>query len=493
MVTQVCFTANSCVYVERLVVAGFFQLHHIRIGLAEFTEADYRISSKSSEPKMNRHHIATAAALLACVSILQADDWAQWNGPTSDGVVADKDIQAKIPDGGLKKLWSVPVSFGFSGPAVANGKVYVTDYEKTSGRITNDPGRRDKLTGFERVHCLDASTGEKLWSYQYDRPYAVSYPSGPRVVPTIHDGLIYTIGAEGNLVCLDADFGDLKWQRDYAKEYKAITPIWGHSASPLIDGNNLICMVGGPGSLVVAFDLKTGKEQWKALSADDTGYCPVSMIEHDGVRQMLVWSPTTVYSLNPETRDIYWQHELKPGYGMSILPPMKDGNKLFVTGESSTCAMYELTSNPPGAKKLWTGTPRNSVYLATCSAIFEDGYIYGADIRSGAFVCADAKDGSRLWQTAEPTIGKEGPRGPAHASAFILKIDERYLLFSETGEVISATITPNGYTETGRFKALEPTQDIFRRMLVWTYPAVADKKLFLRNDEEIVCYDLSPQ
>ena len=443
---------------------------------------------------MNRHQIATAAvAIFVGITSLHADDWAQWNGPTSDGVVADKDILTVIPEDGLKKLWSAPVSLGFSGPAISNGKVYVTDYEMTSGKITNDPGRRDKLTGFERVHCFDGTTGKKIWSHKYDRPYAVSYPGGPRVVPTIHDGLVYTIGAEGTLVCLDAETGKPQWQHDYAKEYQATTPIWGHSASPLIEGSNLICMVGGPGSLVVAFDLKTGKEQWKALSADDTGYCPVSIIEHAGVRQMLVWSPTTVYSLNPETRSIYWQQTLKPGYGMSILPPMKDGNKLFVTGESSTCAMYELTSNPPNAKLLWKGNPRNSVYLATCSAIFEDGHMYGADIRSGAFVCATAEDGTRLWQTTEPTSGKKGKKAPNHTSAFILKIDQRYLLFADNGDMISATITPEGYKETGRFQAIETTEEIYGRTLVWTYPAVANKKLYLRNDKEVVCYDLSPQ
>lgn len=441
---------------------------------------------------MNRFQFATAATLFACISVLQADDWAQWNGPTSDGVVADKDILTVIPKDGLKKLWSAPVSLGFSGPAIANGKVYVTDYEQTSGEITNDPGRRDKLTGSERVHCFDAATGKPIWTHKYDRPYAVSYPGGPRVVPTIHNGLVYTIGAEGNLVCLDANTGKEQWSHDYATEYGSITPIWGHSASPLVEGNNLICLVGGEDSLVVAFDLKTGKEQWKALSEKETGYCPVSIIEHDGVRQMLVWSPTTVYSLNPETRDIYWKQPLKPGYDMSILPPMKDGNKLFVTGESSTCAMYELTSNPPNATLLWKGNPRNSLYLATSSAIFEDGYMYGADIRSGAFVCAKADDGTRLWQTTVPTFGKDMKKAPNHSSAFILKIDERYLLFSDNGDMISATITPEGYTETGRFKAIEPMGDIYGRTVVWSYPAVADKKLFLRNNKELVCYDLSP-
>lgn len=437
-----------------------------------------------------RNSVGLILFSLSTCSVL-ADDWPQWNGPTGDGVVHETGLMETIPADGLKVLWRKPVAWGYSGPAVAKGRVYVTDYQKTGGTIANNPGARDKLTGTERVLCMDAKSGDVLWTHKYDRPYAVSYGGGPRVVPTVHNDRVYTIGAEGDLYCLDAKTGDVAWQHSFAKEYKAVTPLWGHSAAPLVYDGSLICLVGGPGSLVVAFDLVTGEEKWKALSEKETGYCPPTIIKHAGIDQLLIWSPEKLYSLNPATRDVYWEHPLKPGYGMSILPPMLDGNLLFTSGESSTSLMLELDPNKPASKELWRGTPRNSLYLATSSGLFEDGHLYGADIRSGAMVCARASDGKRLWQTTVPTTGVENKRRAGHATAFMMKVADGYFLFSETGDVISAKMTPEGYTETGRFHAIEPTENIFRRNLVWTYPAIANGCLLLRNDKEIVCLDLS--
>ena len=174
---------------------------------------------------------------------MQADDWPQWNGPDGKGICKEDGIIDVIPSSGLKLQWKKSVSWGYSGPAVANGHVFVTDYIVKSGEITNNAGARDKLEGTERVLCFNAKTGEQTWKHEYDRSYAVSFGGGPRVVPTVHDGHVYTIGAEGNLVCLNAKSGKPVWQHDFAKEYKAETPLWGHSAPPLVYKGNLICLV----------------------------------------------------------------------------------------------------------------------------------------------------------------------------------------------------------------------------------------------------------
>jgi len=420
-----------------------------------------------------------------------ADDWPQWNGPTRDGVVHETGLLAKIPKAGLKSLWKQTVGFGYSGPVAVDGRVFVTDYLKTSGDITNNPGKRDKLTGQERILCFDAATGQPLWNHAYERPYAVSYPAGPRATPTIHQGRIYALGSEGDLLCLDTESGKVLWQRQFTDEYNAKTPLWGHAASPLVYKDTLICMVGGPGSLVVAFDLKTGKERWKALTSKETGYCSPVVVQRGGADQLLIWDPERLNSLNAANGELYWQHDLKPGYGMSVLPPIIDGDLLYTSGENQVSVMLKLASDKPTADVLWRGTPKDGVYVATSSSVFDNGHIYGADIRSGALVCAQASDGKRLWQTAEPTTGGTRGRGAAHGSAFLLKIDQRYLIFSETGDFISATLTPDGYKETGRFHAIEPTGNAMGRDYVWTFPAVADKRLFLRNDKELVSYSLS--
>lgn len=435
----------------------------------------------------------TALSAFVCLEITAAvfaDDWPQWNGPERTGVLRESGLVTTIPDGGLRRLWTQPVALGYSGPAVVSDRVFVTDYVKTSGTIANNPGTRDRLTGTERILCFDAVSGQQLWTHEYDRPYAVSYGSGPRTTPTVHDGLVYALGAEGNLFCLQADDGQVVWQKDFTADWNAETPLWGHSAAPLIDGDQLICLVGGPGSLVVALDRLTGEEVWRALTAEATGYCPPTIIKAGGTRQLLIWEPSALHSLNPDNGDEYWQHPLKPGYGMSILPPVREGDLLYASGESSVSAMFRLADDKPAADVVWRGNPRNSVYLATAAAVFDSGYLYGSDTRSGTLVCARAADGRRMWQTARPTTGKDGRRGDSHGSAFLMKTDTGYLIFSDTGDFISAQLSPDGYTETGRFHAIDPTEDMRRRKVVWTYPAVSNGRLFLRNGEELVCYNL---
>jgi len=428
--------------------------------------------------------------LAALIQHVGADDWPQWNGPNRDGVLHESGIIEKIPASGLIKLWDKPVNLGYSGPAVDDGRVFVTDYVLASGTIANNPGSRDKLQGTERVLCFDAETGSTIWTHEYECPYAVSYGSGPRVTPTVHDGLAYSLGAEGNLICFQTDSGDILWQADFAATYEAETPLWGHSAAPLVYQDSLICLVGGSGSLVVAFDRMTGKEQWRSLTAKATGYCPPTLIHAGGTDQLMIWDPANLHSISPMSGKEYWRHPLKPGYGMSILPPVVDDDLMFVSGEGSTSAMFRLEPNQPGAEVVWKGRPKSSVYLATAGAIFADGHIYGSDSRTGALVCARGSDGERLWQTTQPTSGGDNLRGRSHGSAFLIRTGSSYLILSDTGDFISATMTPEGYTETGRFHAIDPTEEMKRDKVVWTYPAISNGRLYLRNGERLVCYDV---
>jgi outer membrane protein assembly factor BamB len=437
--------------------------------------------------------LSRSLGLLCATALINqsfADDWPQWNGPTRNGVLREADIVAVVPRGGLPKLWEQPVQLGYSGPAVADGRVYITDYVRFSGKITNNPGRRDKLTGTERVLCFDAEHGRPIWDHEYKQPYSVSYGAGPRAVPTVHDGLAYTLGAEGNLRCFQAESGNEIWQADFRKDYQAETPLWGHSAAPLVYKESLICLVGGEGSLVVAFDRRTGTEKWRSLSAESTGYCSPTVIDAGGVEQLLIWDPKTLHSLNPSNGVEHWQQPLEPGYGMSILPPVHDGDLLFASGEAGVSAMFQLEADRPQASVLWRGTPRNSICLATAAAVFDNGYLYGSDTRSGALVCARASDGKRMWQTARPTSGGDSKRGKSNGSAFLIKTVHGYLIFSDTGDFVSATLTPDGYSETGRFHAIDPTEKIGNREVVWTFPAVSEGRLYLRNGESLVCYSL---
>jgi len=417
-------------------------------------------------------------------------DWPQWNGPNRDGVLTDSTGLKAIPKDGLKLLWKNPLGMGYSGPVSAQGRVVVTDYQKKAGEITNNPGTRDRLTGQERVICFDGSSGKEIWVHSYNRPYALSYPGGPRATPVIANGLVYTLGAEGDLLCLELESGKVKWQRQLAIDYKTKAPIWGHAAVPLIVGDKLICLAGGDGSLVVALDRMTGKEIWRSLSGDEIGYCPPALIEHEGVQQLMIWDPENVSSLDPSNGKVNWQLPMKPDYGMSVAPPVLFDDLLFVSGEGIS-TMFQLSSKPLAAKPLWAGTKKNSLGLSNTVAVFDDGYLYGADYQSGALICVDAKDGTRKWQTALATVGQDRPRGGSNGAAYLIKATGFYYILGENGDVVSAVLSPKEYRETGRFHAIDPTNTSNGRDILWTFPAIADGHLLVRNDLEIRCFVLA--
>ena len=253
-------------------------------------------------------------------TLVHADDWPQWNGPTRTGVYNESNIIDTVPANGLPLLWTAPVLGGYSGPSVADGRVYLTDFEKESGTPLNDPAKRVTLTGQERVLCFDAKTGKELWKYSYPRNYSISYAAGPRVTPLVDGDSVYCLGAEGDLLCLDRVSGKLVWKLNLAEKYGATTPIWGYSSSPLIIGDQLICLAGGKGSIAVSLNKKTGDEIWRALEASEIGYAPPTLIEAGGKSQLLLWDADQLHSLNPENGAEYWSHPVQPRYGCRSWP-----------------------------------------------------------------------------------------------------------------------------------------------------------------------------
>src|SRR5438552_1116818 len=212
---------------------------------------------RSSGTKLNNPLtllVLTALWTLGLPAVVSADDWPQWLGPRRDGVWRETGILDKLPQGGPKVRWRKPVAAGYSGPSVADGRVYVTDWVLAEGNTAPKSGfSKQPLVGKERVLCLNEADGKELWKHEYDCKYEVSYPAGPRASPLIHGGKVYTIGTMGNLFCLDAAKGTVIWSKDFVKDYDATIPVWGCSASPLLDGDKLICIVGGPDSIAVAF------------------------------------------------------------------------------------------------------------------------------------------------------------------------------------------------------------------------------------------------
>ncbi len=432
--------------------------------------------------------VSTLAILIFGIVQVHGSDWPQWLGPDRASIWHDEGVVESFPDTGLKTVWRAPVGLGYSGPAVADGKVYLFDYVHQGGQVKNSPSGKNLLEGRERLLCLDADTGKVNWSYDYTQYYNLSYAAGPRATPTVHKGKIYILGAEGRLSCLSTADGKLVWQKDFKKDYGVETPIWGFSSHPLAKSNTLYSLVGGEGSVLVAFDADTGEEKWRALSAPEPGYGAPAWIEHAGVSQLVAWHPESLNSVNPKTGEPYWSIPLKPGYNMSIAVPRVYQDSLFVSAIGNVSAMVRLDSTKPGAEIAWRGNARNALYSVNVTPFVEDGVIYGCDVESSALMAVRMEDGERLWQTTQPTIG-EGKSG-RHGTAFVVKHQDRYFLFSETGDLILAKLSPESYQEISRAHLLEPTNEAFGRKVVWSHPAFANLHVYARNDEEIVCVSL---
>jgi outer membrane protein assembly factor BamB len=239
--------------------------------------------------------------------------------------------------------------------------------------------------------------------------------------------------------------------------------------------------------VVVAFDKMTGKELWRALDANEIGYCPPTLIEAGGKKQLIIWHPDAICGLDPENGKVYWQHPLQPSFGMSVTAPCKYENYLFAAGIQETAALFELTSDKPDAKPVWHGKKGTAVYPVCGTPFIDGGVIYGVCSR-GELRAVDLKTGDRLWETLEPTTGG---KKLASASAFLVKNGDRFFLCCENGELAIVRLNRKGFEELSRCKLLDPTGIAWGRPIVWSHPAFANKCIYARNDRELICVSLS--
>jgi outer membrane protein assembly factor BamB len=436
--------------------------------------------------------------LLLFTGVETTHDWPQWLGPQRDGVLRETGLLEKFPAGGPKLLWKSPIGGGYAGPAVAEGRVYVSDMKYDPGikKSENDFDRR-KLGGKETIYCLDSQSGKEIWKHSYPCSYDISYAYGPRCTPVVHDGKVYSLGAMGDLFCLAVGDGKVLWSHHFPKEYGLKSPTWGWSASPLLDGDKLICLVGGKGTTAVAFHKDTGKELWRALSSGpEPGYCPPVIFTLAGKRQLIIWHPKAVNGLDPETGKVFWSQPFDVKANLTVpMPRELPGDRLFVTSFYNGPMMLKITpGDPPQAKVLWKGTSDSETRTDKLHSIMptpfiQDEHIYGV-CSYGQLRCLKASTGERVWETLEAT----GVKRPARwANAFLIRLGEtnRYFLFNEQGVLILATLSPQGYRPLGQAKLIEPTQAAMGRDIVWTHPAFAQRCIFVRNDQEIACYSLS--
>ncbi|QDT36558.1 PQQ-binding-like beta-propeller repeat protein [Stratiformator vulcanicus] len=430
----------------------------------------------------------TLSTLMATCSF--AEDWPQWMGPQRDNVWRQSGLIENLDD--AEVVWRQPIAWGYAGPAVADGTVFINDFV-TDANVKVSNFQRRGFDGTERLTALDAATGEEKWTFEYPMTITASYPGGPRCTPVVEDGRVYSLGAEGFLACLNAEDGTKIWSVDLKEQYKVNSPLWGYAAHPLIYKDKLITLAGGEGTHAVALDTKTGEELWRTLSSEQQGYAPPTLIEHGGILQLILAKPDEVASVNPDTGDVYWSVPYQATNGSIIMSPVLFKDHLFVGGYSQKTMLLKLISaaeqndGKPGATVEWQDKGRAGISPVNVQPIVTDGVMYGFD-QNGQLYAVELPSGKRLWNTPEPVSKR--PLGTG--SGFIVRQAETdvYWIFTEAGDLTRCRLTKDGFEELSRTHLLDPTNSAFGRAVVWSQPAFAGQRVYVRNDKEIMAVDL---
>jgi len=320
---------------------------------------------------------------------------------------------------------------------------------------------------------------------------------GPAATPTVDADRLYVLGRAGALLCLKADTGAIVWQKDYMKEYGAEIPTWGFTGAPLVDGNRLICLVGGSKGKFMAFDKMTGAELWGALpSTSEPGYAQPIIINAGGTRQLVAWHPQALSSLDPATGRVFWEQAFKIDYGMTVPTAVQSGSRLLVTCFYNGSMMMQLDERRPTATVLWKSKSNSEVqtdglHAVVATPIVDGNYVYGL-CSYGQFRCLNAATGERVWESQAVTTERA-----RWASGQIVRHGDRCFINNDRGDLIIAKLSPKGYEEVSRTPLIKPTTPPGNRrsleVVNWSHPAYANRRIYARNDEEILCASLAAQ
>lgn len=422
-----------------------------------------------------RRLLLCAWATILSAGLARADDWPQFGGPERDGVWKETGILQTFPAEGIKVRWRATIGAGLPSPIVSEGRVFLSDAERKQPRA------------WERVHCFDEKSGKELWTHTDEVTYpdwafAPASETGPDGTPTADDGKLYAVGRMGNLLCLNVLDGAVLWQKDLKKDCGE-ADTFGTMPSPLIEGNLVILVLGGqPDTGVMAFDKETGQEAWRAL-ADKWTYSSPIVITAGGKRQMIVWTPPAITSLDPATGKTWWRQP-RALYGdyATAMPSRQDG--LLLAGG----LMFELDPEKPAATVLW---PEDTVHARrtlsnTAGPVLQGGYVY-AHKAQGRLVCLEARTGRQVWEKENVADAKSG------ASIHLTPNGDSVWLFTDQGDLMRARLSALGYEELTRAHVLEPSYPFGGRKLLWSPPAFANRHVFARSGAELVCASLEAQ
>jgi outer membrane protein assembly factor BamB len=381
-------------------------------------------------------------------------DWPQWRGPNRDGISTETGLLTTWPPTGPRVLWKVAGGPGHSSFAVADGRV-CTLFQDGAAEV---------------ILCLDAASGKELWRHRSPGQFFEQYAgTGPHATPAIVDGRVYTVGATGMFHCLDAASGKVLWSHDLLQKFQAPAPDYGVSFSPLVEGDLVFTMPGGPaGGAIAAFDRRDGRLVWKALN-DQPGYSSPVAATIGGKRQIVFLTGESLVGVGPEDGRLLWQYPWITHAHCNIATPIVVGSYVFVSsGYGKGCALLEITANATGAFAARPVYQHNRMrnHFSTC-VLYND-HFYGFD--EAYLVCMELRTGKVLWKQ----------RGFQKGS--LLVADGRLIVLGENGVLALAEAGPEQYRE-------QATCTISQSKC-WAMPVLTQGKLYVRDQENIMCLDL---
>jgi outer membrane protein assembly factor BamB len=393
------------------------------------------------------------AALFVAIlsSPLHAADWPNYRGPGHDGIAPDVKIPAKMPRNALKVAWKAKTATGFSSLAIVGDRVY------TMGNADDQ----------DIVFCLDAGTGKEVWTFKYAAPLDPNlYEGGPNATPTIHEGDVYTLSRRGEVHCLNAATGEVKWSRDVRDQTGASVPSWGFSSSGYIHDNLVLFCVGPAG---IALDRSTGEVVWQS-GEEEAGYSTPVPFDWKGKRYVIVSSGRHYTAVDPTNGEKLWQHQWLTRYGVNASCPIVDGEYVFIsTGYGKGSTLLRMTDGDP--ETVWVN---KDFHNQLNTSVLLDGYVYGIDgdtNREATLRCIEFKTGKVMW--TEEGVG----------SGAVIAGDGHLFVLSAKGKLGVLPATPAGFQPVAGAQILTGK--------CWTAPAIAGGKLYARNaDGDVVCVDL---
>jgi outer membrane protein assembly factor BamB len=445
---------------------------------------------------MTTRWLAFLTCLLTFPGLAQADDWPQFGGPDRSGSSQEKGLLQSWPKGGPKLLWTYKDSgLGYSSPAIVGDRLYTL-------------GARGD-TAF--VICLDVKSGKEIWHSKLGPRFTFKgnrWGDGPRSTPTVDGKLLYALGGYGDLVCLETTGGKEVWRKNLRKDLGGqMMTVWGYSESPLVDGDKVICTPGGPKGTLAALDKKTGKVIWRSKELKDCAtYASLRLLKLGDVRQYVGLSfhvdnyePTegkggavegaaAVAGVAAADGKLLWHQPFFKGSAYEISPtPQIQGNLVYVTAESTRCQLLQITPESKerfAVKELYNRLARKVMENWHGGVVLAGKYVYGYSNGKG-WTCQDLKTGKAAWVDRSSLECGSGS---------IISGDGRLYLYSDQGVAVLLKPSSQGWDEAGRFelpqKSMAREQPTGRSGGVWTHPALANGRLYLRDQELLFCYDI---